>query len=252
MGNQPAQLFCVWMIFLGSIACFAGETHTDKATQKNIPLSVKVDLAPGDQLSPQEIKQVVALAKQHGITNAGVISTSYSLPGGRKEGISVQSVQRVDGRNTQYETLGIRKNGWGDVKRPASAKHIGNFWVDANEQLWPTLLRSYQWTNQQPFQVSIGKDVPIPIADKLVNLLITDKLPFSEKRKEPEVAGVVYLESYPGKPNDLRPIYIYKGDSINKRDLKNCYKVEFQRRCVFEYKFEKGEFIYIGSYEYEI
>jgi len=231
---------------MASTACFAGSPHTNKVTTKNIPSAVKIDLGPGYELTSREIKQVLVLAKQCGITNPGVISDFYFLPGARKEGVKIQSLLRIDGRNTRYETLHIHKTGWSYEERPASAKHVGNFWVGADEHVWKTLLRSYQWTNQQPFQVEIRNDVPISVADKLIDSLLTDGLPFSERRKEPKIPGLTEMENIPGKPKDIRPESIYKGD------LKNTYKVEFHRQLVFEYLLENGKFIYKDSYQYEI
>ncbi|HEV2693524.1 MAG TPA: hypothetical protein VG347_11560 [Verrucomicrobiae bacterium] len=246
MENQPARIFCVWVIFLGATTCFADETPTGTAAPKTAMPAVKTDFAPGDQLNPQEIKQVLALAKQYGITNAGRISTIYSLPGGRKEGVSVQSTERVDGRNVRYETLHINKDGWSYFTRPTSAKHIGNFWIDADQKSWPTLLRSYRWTDQQPFQVSIGEGVAISIADKLVSLLSADKLPFSEKKKTSETESPNFTSSFFEKPTDLKPESIYRDES------KNSFKVEFRGQFVFQYQFINGEFVYSGSYRYNI
>jgi len=238
--KQTGKLACIiLMTLLGTSFGFADQTRINKTVKVSNADTVKTNFVADGQLTRKEINQVLELARQCGVPQVSEVRTFHYLPTGRK-GITVKSIECVDSRNTSFDSVYLSNTNWGSsFEFNKDVKLVGAFWFIGTK--YRTLLRSYQWTNQQPFQVSIGEGVDVTIADKMVDLIITDKLPFAESKKEGSAIFTI-----PGKPKDLKPTSIGRGDS------KDIYEVEFKTQLVFKYRFEKGEFIYIGGYKYVI
>lgn len=194
------------------------------------PKAIKTDFAAGANLLPSELKQVVALAKQCGMVDVAEVSTFHYVPGGGR-GISVKSTERVDGRNTSFDTVTIHKSG-SDSPSPSKDGVIrdGNFWGDKDSK-HTTVLRSYEF-NKQAVKIEIGLGVDIAFADKVIPLIGANE-------------GLIHKESVRRQFEALansKPQAIYKGDF-------DGYELRFgeapsQRSLKF--RFENGQVIITG------
>lgn len=216
-----ALLICgSFVVLWGGASCSAAEP----------PKAIKTDFAAGANLLPSELKQVVALAKQSGMVDVAEVSTFHYVPGGGR-GISVKSTERVDGRNTSFDTVTIHKSGW-NTSSPSKdgVNRDGNFWCDRDSK-HTTVLRSYEF-NQQPVRIVIGRGVDIALADKVIPLIGTNKV-------------IIHNDSVRRRFEDLADS---KPQAIYKRDFEG-YEVRFgeapsQRSLKF--LFENGQVIITG------
>jgi hypothetical protein len=153
--------------------CFAAEPAKPPKPPVQEPKNIKTNFVAGVNLLPSELKLVVALAKQCGITNVAEVNTFHYQPGGGK-GISVKSAERLEGRNTSYDSIEVHRIGWNsDVPTADEVRRDGNFWCEPKWK-YTTLLRNYVF-KKQTVKVEIGQGVDVPLADKIVAL-------FEEKR----------------------------------------------------------------------
>src|SRR5688572_2300455 len=120
-----------WFIYVGlQVTAIAGQTNQTKQAS-SIPKTIATNFEVEASLSASEIKQVLELAKANGIEAPAEVSTFHYLPVGGK-GISVKSVDRIDGRNTSFDTVTISKKGWDQLKPAKNSKRVGKFWANAD------------------------------------------------------------------------------------------------------------------------
>jgi hypothetical protein len=146
------------------------------AGQAQLSSTIKTNFTSDALLAPEELNQVLALAKECGITNPAEVRTFHYLPAGGI-GISVQSADRIEGRNTYFDTLTIRKSGWTE-KPTRIAKSVGEFWQQGEKST--THLRSYPFKGDT-IRLSIGEGIDLAFADQVMSLLAEKKLRFKSE-----------------------------------------------------------------------
>jgi len=211
-------------LILGSlqITAIAGQTNQTKRAAS--PKSITTNFVAGAHLTASEIKQVLSLARTCGIVDPSEIETFQYLPGGG-QGISVKSSERVNGRNTLFDTVIVSKKDW-DYREPnTNSIRVGAFWAEADAK-HTTLLRSYEF-KKTTIQISIGEGIAIAFADKVIPLIDAKQVhidnDWNRKRFE--------------ELKDSKPV------AINKSSSEKSYEWRFDepsmQAIIFDYKDEQ-------------
>jgi len=181
--------------------------QTNQAKRAVSPEKITTNFIAEAHLTASEIKQVLELAKACGIDRPSEVRTFHYLPSVTK-GISVKSVERVDGRNTSFDTVTISKLGWEERDSDKSSKRVGDFWAGA-EAKYSTLLRRYEF-KKATIQISIGKGIDVAFADKVIPLIDAKKVCFEsdwvrqEFEELKDSKPVAFNRSWSDKGYDLR------------------------------------------------
>ena len=138
---------------------------------------IKLSYIPAAKLDELELRRVLWLAQQVGITNVAKVSTDYARPSATKL-VSVTSKERVDGRNISYETVAIHRPDWGGWSKPERAFQSGEFWVSASDKItW--LQRTFD-IGGTTRRITL-KEKDIPVADKAIPLIAAKKVRFKDE-----------------------------------------------------------------------
>ena len=138
---------------------------------------IKLSYITEAKLSELELQQVLTLAQQVGITNVDKVTTGYALPSATKL-VTMTSKERVNGRNTSFETVTIHRLDWGGWSKPERAFQSGEFWVDASDK-FTRLERAFDIGGTTRRITIQEKD--IPIADKAIPLIAAKKVRFKDE-----------------------------------------------------------------------
>lgn len=149
--------------------------QTNQSNRAVSPRKITTSFIDEARLTASEVKQVLEIAKAYGIDTPSEVRTFHYLPSITK-GISVKSVDRVDGRNTSFDTITISKVDWEEREPDKPSKRIGDFWA-GSEAKYSTLLRRYEF-KKAVIQISIGKGVDVAFADKVIPLIDAKKVRF--------------------------------------------------------------------------
>ena len=152
------------------------------------PASILTNFVQGASLAPSEVRQVVSLAHQCGMSEVGEVETFRYLPG-PELGIQVKSPKRVTGRNTSRDSLYVNRLGWYDSEPDPKAKRLGPFWVPDPHKT-TTLWRAFE-IDKKTVQVVIDPGMDLAVADKIMELLAARKLRFEDDARRKEFAGMI-------------------------------------------------------------
>ena len=126
----------------------------------------------GAQLSAEEEKTVLALAKKQGIAKVVKISTYYMYPTTTR-GISVQSAEVIKGRQVTYQVLNINGKKWSH--HGASPRHgdiqLGGFWAGKPYARKQTILR----VGEIDYRCNSVNGISIKEAENLLALFLEGK-----------------------------------------------------------------------------
>lgn len=179
-------IFGLLILLSGGPRCLASES-----VQKTPPKStepIKTRFKAGVRLSSGEMDQVLALASKCGINAVKEIATFYERP---TQGIIVRSVDRIDGRNTSYDTVIFHRNDWLKRTPTKDVIRVGRFWVETErKQPHTTLLRHYEY-NKSSTQIRIGKGVDISFADQVISLIASKMVRFENDTVRKKVEMVI-------------------------------------------------------------
>ena len=208
-----------WFIFVSIQAtAFAGQTNQTKNVASP---RITTNFIAEARLTHSEVKQVLELAKTCGIDTPSEVSTFHYLPSVAK-GISVKSVERVDGRNISFDTVTISKKGWYEGEPQKGSKRVGDFWANADAK-YSTLLRRYEF-KKTPIQISIDKGVDVAFADKVIPLIDAKKVRFESDWGRREFEDL----------KDSKPVAIYRSYSDKGYELR--FNEPFMRAIMFDWK----------------
>jgi len=207
-----------------ALQCFqttvaAGQTN--QAKRGVSPQKITTNFIAEARLTASEVKQVLQLAKACGIRNPSEVRTFHWLPTFDR-GISVKSTERVDGRNTSFDTVTISKNGWDQRQPEKSAKRAGDFWADADSK-YSTLLRQFEF-KKTTIQVSIGKGIDVVFTDKVIPLIDAKKIRFESDWVRQEFEEL----------KDSKPVAIYRSWSDKGYELR--FNEPSMRAIMFDVK----------------
>ena len=222
--KRSAEVGCKILIVIAMIAAamvsFGALAETNRQSHRS-GLAVKTNFVSGAQLSAKEVKQVLEVARLCGVDAPSEISTYHYIPAGGK-GISVKSVDRVDARNTSFDTIIISKMGWDYRKPEKGITRVGDFWAYPREK-YSTLLRRFELKNGI-IQIQIGDDVNIAFADKVIPLIDRGNIRFVND----------WIRQDFKELKDLKPV------SILKSHISQGYELRFdghsRRLLIFDWK----------------
>ncbi len=197
----------------------AGQTNQSKRAVS--PQKITTNFIAEAHLTPSEIKQVLELAKACGIDKPSEVRTFHYLPSLTK-GISVKSVERVDGRNTSFDTVTISKLGWEERDSDKPSKRVGDFWA-GSEAKYSTLLRQYEF-KKASIQISVGKGIDVAFADKVIPRIDTKRVSFESDWVRQEFEEI----------KDSKPVAIYRSWSDKGYELR--FNEPSMRAIMFDVK----------------
>lgn len=206
------------------VAVFQATAIAGKTNQLNQAATnncVATNFVADAVLTPNEVKQVLELAKKCGIARPSEVGTFHYLPTGGR-GISVKSVELVDERNTSFDTVIISKKGWHQFTSETNSIQLDSFWAAADAK-YSTLLRSYEF-RKTTIQVSIGKGIEVALADKVIPLIDAKKARFENDWARRQVEEL----------KDSKPVAIYKSYSGNGYELR--FNEPSMRAIMFDLK----------------
>jgi hypothetical protein len=223
-----AGLVCSSLLLgLSGSECSAQQTNSQSP-------KIKTNFVKDAILSDKEIKQVLELAKMCGIEKAGVISTFHFRPG-RGKGVNVESIRRINGRDTYFETLAIQKESWGGYHEvDEDVKRVGEF-LSKPKDKYTTRLRSYEF-RKRAVQVALANagTLNVGTADKAIELIGESKVQFASDGVRRKFKGL----------GDAIPVWLDMTMSVNG------YRLEMDesdgRMHIITFKFEKDELIITG------
>ena len=188
---------CLLLLFVFMQAVVLVAQTNPTASPVDLPI-IKTNFVPEAVLTTNEIKQVIELARMSGIQNAGEVSTFHFVPS-IETGIQVKSVDRVDGRNTSFDSILITRHG-------PDAEDPGNeFWSVGEFRAFKTfkrttLLRKYEFRGAAA-PIQIGEGLDVAIADKVIPRIGAGLVRFKD----------VWLAREFDQLKSLKPTVIHKG-----------------------------------------
>jgi hypothetical protein len=130
-------------------------------------------------LSDKELATVIRLAKQCGISNAVEVDTVYYLPT-QDRGIEVRGAENIRGRKISFVTVNIDREKWSgkETRRQSKVlKSIGEFWV-SSYGVRTNVFTTFS-VNGGRIRVRLSEDIPLPIADKIIDAFVARKIRLS-------------------------------------------------------------------------
>lgn len=226
MKSSAAKRGAIFAICAIAICAPAGPSiNTNKPTEK--APKIKTTFAPNAELTPQEIKDVLALAKQCGISQPGEVSTFQWLSGGGY-GVEVKSVELVKGRDITFDKIVMGKTGWTDIGLDDHVKRVGKFWATPSQK-YPTHLRMYDFRGEQ-IRIYIDKGITTELADKIIPLIAAKKVRF------PDETGVFFFR-------DMKEMINSKPSGLTK-ESDGKLLLHFERDLdVLQFRFENNEIV---------
>ncbi len=172
--------------------------QTGQATSQVNLAGIRTNFISDAVLTTNEIRQVVELARISGIEKVDEVSTFHFFPS-IETGIQVKSVDRVDGRNTSFDSILITRHG-PDAEGPEN-----EFWSVGEFRAFKTfkrtiLLRKYEFRGAA-VQISIGEGLDVAIADKVIPRIGAGIVRFKD----------VWLSREFDQLKTLKPTAIHKG-----------------------------------------
>ena len=151
-----------------------------QAVITNTVLGVRTEFITDALLTDEEVKAVVALAKDCGFEEVAVVRTFHFLPT-LQRGIEATSKDQIAGRTITYQTVVIYREGWSEQLKPTGPLRTisnGSFWVEnlilKNHEL--TLFN----TSKGVVRVELGHDVSLVEADKVIDALTCGRIHFAD------------------------------------------------------------------------
>lgn len=170
--KTPRNPLLTGLLVLISLSLMLANGRAAERIETTNRAGIKLSYIPAAKLNAIELRQVLSLARQVGITNVGEVSTGYSLPTATRH-VFVKSRERVNGRNIRHELVTIEKSGWGREDMPKQALRSGSFWVEPSSS-YTVLERTYEIGGTRRRITVQEKD--IPVADIAIPLIAAKKV----------------------------------------------------------------------------
>lgn len=197
-------------------------------------VGIKLSYLPAAKLDETELRQVLWLAQQVGVTNVAEVNTSYAAPSATKL-VSVISKERVDGRNISYETVAIHRPDWGAWSKPERVLQSGDFWVSASDKItW--LQRTFDIGGTTRRITLEERD--IPVADIAIPLIVAKKVQFKDD---------FWTRTRFEKISLMQPAGFRKSGSTNNYELWLHGSHE-----VIHFRIDKGQVTITGIGDYDV
>ncbi len=149
-------------IIVGAMLAFGDQILLAGAEQ---PQGIETSFAFGATLSARDLESVAELANLAGIERVLGVSTERHLVGTT---ITVRGDEKVHGRNVQFQTLRVHRDGWDSVKRPdEGARSVGEFWVETSAKL-QRQERTIVRVGKREFRVGLLNGIKPEAADQVI------------------------------------------------------------------------------------
>jgi hypothetical protein len=177
-------------------------------------------------LSSLEVSNVVRLAEECGISNVAEVSTVYQRPS-TSWAICVKSQEIVTGRRIDYQTLQVfSDSGSGPWRQPSASQpplRVGQFWVPRTVHLPVVDHEALAFeTGTGEIRVEILGDIPLEIADKIVNSFAAGRIRFADEnvRRRGEPGTLTLPRTF------VKPAYSHPTE-IRKSPQESHYSISF-------------------------
>jgi hypothetical protein len=149
---------------------------------------IKTSFVPEARLSGRELRQIVALAQQSGISQAGGVSSYHIIPSSMC-GFQVSSVETIRGRRVSYLTLNVNHTRWEKPQKDdflPVQRRLGGFWTQTgvDEKVVTTFV-----VHGKTVRAQWESGLSLATADKIVRLFERGKYRFKHA-KDKEYMGI--------------------------------------------------------------
>jgi hypothetical protein len=221
---KAAAIISALLAMFGVFNC-AG---ADPTSRTNSSLQIKTIFVDDAKLTKEEVKDVLSVAQQCGVSEPAEIRTFHYLPGTRR-GISVKSVERVKGVDITFDEIYLKKTDWGYSMPDEKAKKAGQFWA-APADKYTTHLRAYDFRKEK-IRVRIYDEAMSELADKIIPLIAAKKVRYPDSKGP--------FDSH----KDLKAMLELKPRGIFKRE-DGKFWLQFESLLSdLQFRFENGEVI---------
>jgi hypothetical protein len=216
------------LLVCGILQCVGADTggRTNSSPQK-VP-QIKTIFVDDAKLTDQEVKDVVSLARQCGISEPGEIRTFHYLPTTHR-GISVKSVELVQGSDITFDEIHIGNIKWTKSVPDENTKRVADFCATPSEK-YTTHLRVYDFRGEQ-IRVQIWAGITPELADKIIPLIAAKKVRF------PDNKGLI------NSNNEMKMMIDLKPSGISKNDDGGLWLHVSGLLNVVKFRFDNGEIV---------
>jgi hypothetical protein len=217
----------------GILICTADPANRTNSPQQKAS-EVKTIFVTDANLTAQDVKDVLSLAKQCGISQPAEIETFHYLPS-TERGISVKSIDSIKGVDITFDTITIQNTAWRYSEPGKNEKRVGTFWATPSDK-YTTHLRVYDFRGEK-IRINIGTGITTEMADKIIPLIAAKKVRYSDN------SGFIYFRDEMKRILDLKPSGIAKplgGSSKQDGELWLYFGGQLD---ALQFRFEKGEVI---------
>ena len=145
------------ILFFSSYVGLAAPADTNQVVTK---------FEKGLWLTRNQIKSVLALTRQCGLTNIAIVETFLYVPGS-SPGIRVKGAETTQGRTVSVDVLDVKFSGWNDeTEIDQKAKRLRGFWV--NLPYVTTQRFTIFQINGMSRKVRVEEGIPLETADKII------------------------------------------------------------------------------------
>ena len=211
--------------FVCSFVCWANAGPV--AVSTNVVTQVKTNFEADAVLSPQEVKEVISLAQQCGISRPAEIRTFHYIPGGGR-GVAVKSVERVKGSDITFDNIAIGKLGWTDFEAPKKNR-LGKFWANPSEK-YTTHLRVCDFRGEK-IRVNLDTGVTAELCDKVISLIAEGKV------RLPSNQSLAFERS------EMKEMLRLKPSGLSRQENGRLWLHFTDRLDALQFRIEKGEII---------
>ncbi len=181
---QSATLAVLALAILATIPAQAADDPVGTIDEHKI----KTNYVPKGELTEQQTKIVVELAKQRGIEKVAEIRTYYLRPT-EMIGITVLGVEQTDGNEVSYQSLSVtNKHWWRKNDEPKEDDiQLGDFWAGKPFTSTRTILT----VGDKEYRIGTPVDLSSQECETILAQLLAGKFKMAEGAKNQQFLGFV-------------------------------------------------------------
>jgi len=161
------------------------------AAEKTISTGVRTHFASEAVLTSRELTTVIKLAKECGVPDVAEVSTFNNYHPSSFFSVGVKSAEISHGREISFVSVTIDcvKFSSRAVRRSSNVlKSKGGFWID-RRGVRTNVLTTFSVPGGTA-RLRLSGDVPLPIADRIVEAFATGKIRYGDRAKQEELMSV--------------------------------------------------------------
>jgi hypothetical protein len=164
-------------IFRHPIALALGFVASFHALGEVSVAGIETRYVPDARLSAAELRQVVELAHECGISHVGQIASQSVLPNGGFS-FNVKSVETVRGRNVSYLSLCVNHRKWIRPRDASEVRSVGSFW-SSPESVTKEELTTFPFRGRT-IRVRLAPEVDLATADNIVKAIASRSIRYRD------------------------------------------------------------------------